>query len=104
MAWLDRYETKSEPPQTYELGGGWGDHVGFFPEYEDGKREQRVTGHKMRRPKVGDFLRVPMQSGRVLTFKFIEVRLMRDPRDQFFGTVGQVAVSPAKPLDDDGRQ
>lgn len=61
---------------------GWGNSI-YFSDWNT----RRVTGHLTPTPKEGDILRVKMESGRIARFKFKEVRVMSDPKDQFFATV-----------------
>ena len=77
----------SEDAVLYEHGEGWGDSVIYnaFP--------NRVSGHKQRRPQVGDVLTTKMQSGKVLVSIFQNVRNMSDPQDMFFATVEPVGYA-----------
>lgn len=61
---------------------GWGNQI-YFSDYS----RMRVTGHLRERPKIGDRLESPMESGKIGVFEFVEVTEMRDPPDQFFATV-----------------
>lgn len=72
----------------------WGDHVTWM-DYKQG----RVYGHKHPRPKVGDLLRSPLQSGRVGIFRFVDVKLEWDPPDMFFGTVEGIGYEDELDLD-----
>ena len=45
---------------------------------------QKFTGWKQRIPKLGDYIQVPMKSGKHFLFEVIEVRPTRDPPDMFF--------------------
>lgn len=61
---------------------GWGNSI-YFSDYA----KMKVAGHLRERPEVGDRLEAKLQSGKIGVFEFIEVKLMRDPPDQFFATV-----------------
>lgn len=74
-------------PRTFPYGGQWGDSISFFPEGQKG----RVCGWKTPKPKRGDLLRVPMQSGRTAIFRFTNVDLTGDPADMFFADTEPVA-------------
>ena len=72
-------------PRRFTVHGGWGHHVEFL-DFE----ARKVHGHLPERPSEGDFLTAEMNSGKIAVFRFTEVRRMRDPADQFFGTVEDV--------------
>ncbi len=86
MNLLKRFKKKGgktkELSRMYEIGEVWDSAVQWF-KFED----RRVVGWKCRRPKVGDFIKCDLQSGKVGIFRFTEVKLERDPPDMFFGTV-----------------
>ena len=71
------------PPDTYQIGGGWGDAIRWQP----GTKRQRVMGWKQRNPQIGDLLHADMKSGRVGIYRFTAVRRAGDPPDMFFGDV-----------------
>ena len=75
----------TENPHVYSMGGYWGHHIDWFGDNspDDGK----VYGHLPRLPELGDIVEVTMESGRVMEYRFIEVRYCADPRDMFFGTL-----------------
>jgi hypothetical protein len=66
----------------YNIGGGWGDAIRFTDE-----SYKEVVGWKSRRPKAGDVLLVPMQSGKTGRFKFTSIEYCRDPKDMFFAEI-----------------
>ncbi len=77
--------------KIFTAGGGWGDHIGWFPDF----KSRRVVGWKTPRPQVGDQLHVAMQSGRTLICRFTSVELKTDPEDMFFATVEDVGYADA---------
>ena len=76
----------------YKIGGHWG-HCVFWINKDQFKKKRywlwtifNVHGHHQRPPRVGDLLTGEFENS-VMTFKFTSVKVMRDPRDQFFGSV-----------------
>lgn len=72
---------------TYVIGGGWGDRIEFFPEWERNSEKQKVCGWKQKTPEVDDVLKVTMQSGSTALFKFTRIEKMTNPSDMFFADV-----------------
>ena len=73
-------------PPVYKVGGGWGYCINWEG-WKDKSTIQKVSGHEMRRPRVGDELLADMQSGKTARFTFTDVEYMLDPDDMFFATV-----------------
>lgn len=69
----------------YRIGGGWGRHVDWF-DFD----KRRIWGHEFKKPKVGDTVVSPMQSGKDAVFKVVDVEYCLDPADMFFATVEDV--------------
>jgi len=71
------------------LGGGWGNAINIdnWPESENEKQVVKVHGFKNPKPLVGDLLRIPMKSGKVLINRFVSVKNCGDPADMFFAEV-----------------
>jgi hypothetical protein len=67
--------------EVIKLGGTWGNHVGWT------RPGERVAGHRSPRPKVGDLLRSPMESGRDGLFRLTAVKMCSDPSDMYFADV-----------------
>ena len=63
----------------------WGNSIYFTDWYK-----RRVAGHLKPVPKEGDILRSKMESGKIARFKFENVDVMSNPRDQFFATVSDL--------------
>jgi len=61
---------------------GWGNSINW----QDWEKRS-LYGHMTPKPKVGDILRVKMESGRIGLFEFTEVRGCNDPKDMFFAKV-----------------
>jgi len=79
------------PKADYTIHSGWGDRISWtdtseFAKGIGGDNKYRVNGHLPKRPKVGNTLLGEFEKSWVL-FEFVEVELMRDPPDQFFGKV-----------------
>lgn len=75
----------------FTIHGGWGNHIEWVDSKEFatgniGSRLFRVWGHLPCRPQVGDTLMDEFQRS-YIKFEFVEVRLMTDPPDMFFGKV-----------------
>ena len=68
--------------RTYETGGTWGNSIQWFD-----VTKRSVVGWRTPRPRIGDILKSPMQSGRIGLFVFTEVHYKQDPPDMFFATV-----------------
>lgn len=64
---------------------GWGNSINWM-DWD----KRKVYGHMTPTPKKGDILRAKMESGKIARFEFKEVDVMRDPSDQFFGTVSDL--------------
>ena len=85
--------------QTFVFGGNWGDRIelrGEWPKTTDDKLQ--VAGWKNPMPKEGDILLIPMQSGKTLKCKFIEVRPCGDPADMFFADVEPIRYTDGSTL------
>lgn len=67
--------------RRYIFGGGWGDRIEWT------KTGERVSGWKSNRPRKGDFLIVPMKSGKEAVYVFEEIEYCHDPTDMFFADV-----------------
>lgn len=50
---------------------------------------RRISGFSYR-IKVGDEVRVPMQSGNIARLRVTSINRMSDPKDQYFGTVEDI--------------
>ena len=76
----------------YTIGGCWGCHVQWLNKEQFKKKRLRpwnrfsVHGHHSRIPQRGDLLEGDFRES-TKTFKFTDVKQMRDPRDQFFAKV-----------------
>jgi len=86
-----RKNYKTGKGKIYEMGGGWGNAINWTSDYSTPWGS--VVGWKSRKPKVGDYIFLPMKSGRVLVTVFTEVRYCNDPNDMFFGTIVELAYS-----------
>ena len=71
-----------EEARTYNIGGGWGDRVQWV-----NWDSRRIVGWKQKRPRKGDILISPMESGKTAQFRFMEIEYLPDPPDMFFATV-----------------
>lgn len=85
-------------PRTFEIGGGWGNCIHWLSPEEFGKDHDSDTrfsvyGFKRDHPKIGDILIAEFEKS-VRHFRFVAVRSMRDPRDQFFADVKCFKVIP----------
>lgn len=80
--------------RTYEIGGVWGMSVQWFGDTPGTK----VVGWMSRRPRIGDILLAPMQSGRIGKYVFTDVDYKLDPKDMFFGDVELIGVEEPVPL------
>ena len=78
----------STEAMTFTVGGGWGDRITIneWPK-RDNENLASVYGHKNPIPRIGDTLRVPCKSGKVMLCKFVDVRPCGDPADMFFADV-----------------
>ena len=80
---------------------GWGNNIiWMFPEEFDkwdGSEDTlfTATGHKRRRPKVGDTL-VGEFTESFITFEFVEVKLYSNPRDMFMAKVKPISQEDKK--------
>lgn len=61
---------------------GWGNSIGWM-----NWSKRKVFGHMTPCPSKGDILQCKMESGKIASFRFKNVEVMRDPSDQFFATV-----------------
>lgn len=80
-------------PKTYLAWEhtGWGNSI-YFTNWES----RRVTGHLQRIPRVGDFLKNKMVSGKIGVFRFEKVEQMHNPYDQFFATVSDFKLEDSE--------
>lgn len=80
----------NEDPVLYNTSdNGWGNAVSFLDkkQFKDGyEGSYKVTGHKDRKPKVGDVLKSEMVNS-IMYFVFVEVKYCGNPHDMFFGDV-----------------
>lgn len=78
--------------RRFTLGGGWGDAIQFTKDWDCHATDKiSVVGWKTPKPRVGDLLFVPMQSGKNVVAVFIEIRSCGDPADMFFGEARALA-------------
>lgn len=73
---------------VFTVGGGWGDRIRIdeWPKKNDGNLAS-VSGHKNPKPQVGDILRVPCKSGKIMRCKFVAVQPCGNPADMFFADI-----------------
>ncbi len=77
----------NKKPNTYSVGGGWGNKIEWFT-FNQEKQIFKVCGWKDNKPKKGDILFSPMQSGKTAKFVFLKTEYCNDPPDMFFADVG----------------
>jgi len=73
---------------TFDIGGGWGDRI-QIDEWPKKNNEglASVIGWKNPKPKKGDKLRVPLESGKTMLCEFVDVRYCGNPADMFFADI-----------------
>lgn len=86
----DELPKVNDDPVLYDSSThGWGDSVSFFDKSqfkEEYEGPYKVTGHKSRKPVVGDILKSDMVNS-VMYFVFVSVEYCGNPADMFFGDV-----------------
>jgi len=90
---LRRKPREREDAQRFVMTGDrhWGGAIMFWPERcPTDLASFRVTGWTSPRPRVGDLLLVPMESGRWLECALVEVDLYRDPPDMWSATASSL--------------
>lgn len=68
--------------KVFKTGGSWGDAIKWM-----NIASRRVVGWKTSKPRVGDKLESPMESGKIGVFIFTAIEHCGDPQDMFFGNV-----------------
>lgn len=72
----------------------WGNRISWWDVSKrkiDGHMSSTIDGYLMG---VGDDLLVNLRDGRIGRCRIIQIEFMRDPRDQFFGTVTDIGYEP----------
>lgn len=72
----------------FKMGGDWGNRIQQmeWPK-KDNDNLATVVGWKNPKPRVGDELEVPMESGKMLLCKFVKVKNCNSPTDMFFADI-----------------
>lgn len=70
---------------------GWGDSISWMS-----VDDSRIYGFLSQRPRKGDFILAPMESGKVGKFKIVELETKSDPPDMFFATVKPIDYATPK--------
>ena len=70
----------------FEMFGGWGDRIDW-----QNFTKRQIVGWKQVKPKVGDLIKCPMESGDDGLFRVTRVEHMHDPADMFFADTEPVS-------------
>lgn len=81
----------SKKPETYKVGGGWGDAIEWtidsIDRFKKGEGEVfKVAGWKQRKPRIGDKLVGEFENS-VIEFEFTKIKPCGNPADMFFAEV-----------------
>jgi len=81
-------EQHSNKKMIFDYGGEWGDRITKM-EWPKKNNENlaSIVGWKNPKPQIGDKLRVPMQSGKILVCKFVFIEYCGNPADMFFADI-----------------